>query len=254
MSADAALSPLVPTVPAWRRHAVALSAGLHLATAMAILWFPALPPRDLGKGAFTIELVAAPPPEPQQPPPESPKPEAPKPEPPKPEPPKPELAKPQLAKPEPPKASPPAKAPPRPAPATPAAQPAPAQPVMTEGAAESPPATTATTDSAAPAASVPVPAPAARGAERDDYLRMVWARIMRFRPERVPFAGLARLRFTLGADGSLTAVEIAESSGSGLLDRAALDAVRRAAPFPAPPGLSESELTFEIPFQFRRAG
>lgn len=239
MSADAALSPLVPTVPAWRRHAVALSAGLHLATAMAILWFPALPPRDLGKGAFTIELVAAPPlpPQPQQPPPESPKPE----------PPKPELAKPPLAKPEPPKASPPAKPQPtpRPAPAAkaaPAAMPAPAQPVMSEVAA----------DNSAPAASVP--APAARGAERDDYLRMVWARIMRFRPERVPFAGLARLRFTLGADGSLTAVEIAESSGSGLLDRAALDAVRRAAPFPAPPGLSGTELTFEIPFQFRRAG
>ncbi|MCR6628564.1 MAG: cell envelope integrity protein TolA [Magnetospirillum sp.] len=121
------------------------------------------------------------------------------------------------------------------------------QPLLTESNA--PVAEPATTQAAPPVA---VGGPAGRAAERDDYVRLLWSRIMRFRPERVPFAGTARLHFTLGADGSLQAVEISASSGSGLLDRIALDAVKRASPFPLPPAdLPMDMLTFEIPFQFR---
>lgn len=220
-------------------RAVAFSAALHLLLAAA--WMIAPPPsRDLGAEAMTVELLAeAAKPEPAPPTPEPAKPEPPKPEA-KPEPPKP-APKPM------PKPIPAARAPtptpaPIPATSTATAREAAAQPVMS--AAEAPPAA-----EAAPAANaVAAPPIASRTAERDDYLRMVWSRIMRFRPERVPFAGTTRLRFTLAADGALLTVDIAESSGSGLLDRAALDAVRRAAPFPPPPA---DALTFEIPFQFR---
>lgn len=223
-------------------RAVAFSAALHLLLAAA--WMIAPPPsRDLGAEAMTVELLA-----------EAAKPD---PAPPTPEPAKPEPQKPE-AKPEPPKPAP--KPVPKPTPAPRAATPAPsaatlppatstatasdpaAQPVMS--AAEAPPAA----ETAPAANAVAAPPIASRTAERDDYLRMVWSRIMRFRPERVPFAGTTRLRFTLAADGALLTVDIAESSGSGLLDRAALDAVRRAAPFPPPPS---DALTFEIPFQFR---
>lgn len=220
-------------------RAVAFSAALHLLLAAA--WMVAPPPsRDLGAEAMTVELLAeSAKPEPSPPTPEPAKPEPPKAEP-KPEPPKP--APKPMPKPIPaPRAATPA---PSAAPSTATASETAAQPVMS--AAEAPPA--AETAPAASANAVAAPPIASRTAERDDYLRMVWSRIMRFRPERVPFAGTTRLRFTLVADGALLTVDIAESSGSGLLDRAALDAVRRAAPFPPPPA---DALTFEIPFQFR---
>ncbi|HLO79166.1 MAG TPA: energy transducer TonB, partial [Magnetospirillum sp.] len=64
--------------------------------------------------------------------------------------------------------------------------------------------------------------------------------------------GLTRLRFILDQQGDLISVEVAESSGNSALDRAALAAVRRAAPFPQPPNtMPASALNFEIPFRFR---
>lgn len=227
---------LLPTAHARRPHALALSALLHGLLAVAWLLMPPMAPHDVGAAPLVVELLNVPPP--------------PEPEPPSPQPPQPELAKPApLPKPAPsPKPSPA----PRPVPATPVAPPpAPspaAQPVSSE-----PPAAPVPAAAEPSAGALPVAAPAMRGAERDDYLRLVWARVMRFRPERVPFAGTARLRFTLAADGALVTAELAESSGSGMLDRAALDALHRAAPFPTPPpGLADP--TFEIPFQFRPAG
>lgn len=239
------------TLTARRPGAAVLSAGLHVLVLTAWLLVPSPKPHDLGAGVLTVQVLLEPPP--PQPEPES-EPE-PKPEPPQPPPPEP-------AKPEPPPPPKPApvkplpKPTPRPAPvAAPLAEPAPtdtpattdapaAQPVMTDSAATATPA---------PAANaVALGNPAARQAERNDYLRIVWARIMRFRPDRVRLTGTTRLSFALGLDGNLLSVEIAESSGSDLLDRTALDAVRRAAPFPPPPlGSTLADLAFSIPFQFR---
>lgn len=224
-------------------RALVLSATLHALVALAWLIAPT-PKRDLGAGALTIQLLVETPPAPEPPKPDPAKPEPAKPEPAKPEP-KPEAPKPAPTKPLPKPATPP---PPAAAPAAPApiaAASEPAQPVMSSTPAP------AAAESAPAAPAISVGAPNARSVERDDYLRMVWARILRHRPEKVPFAGTTRLRFTLAADGALVEVEVAESSGSGLLDRAALDAVRRAAPFPPPPTLSAEALRFEIPFQFR---
>lgn len=239
------------TLPPRQRRALTLSAALHAVVAAAWLIAPT-PSHDLGAGALTVQLLVETPPAPEPPAPEPPRPEAAQPEP-KPELPKPETPKPLPAKPT-PRPAPRAPAPTpaqaaavtENAPAAPAATNEPAQPVMS-----SEPAEPAAAASAPAAPAVSVGAPNARNVERDDYLRMVWSRIMRHRPARVPFAGLTRLRFTLATDGTLVDVEVAETSGSGVLDRAALDAVRQAAPFPPPPPLSADALRFEIPFQFR---
>jgi len=50
------------------------------------------------------------------------------------------------------------------------------------------------------------------------------------------WGGRAVVAFTLVADGSITGLELRQSSGHGVLDEAALEAIRRAAPF-APPGV-----------------
>lgn len=215
--------------PGW-----ALSVMVHGMAAAVWIMAPPLNADLAGPDSLQVEILfeQPPPPEPEPPQPEPPKPEPPKPEPPRPEPPKPAPKPRPAAKPSTPVVS-----------ETPVSEPA--QPVMSE---QPPPTTAPTTASAAPVA---VATPVARNAGRDDYLRMVWSRIMRFRPDRVPFAGTTRLSFILGSDGSLLSVEIAESSGSGLLDSAALEAVRRAAPFPPPPTTFGNDLAFTIPFQFR---
>lgn len=215
-----------------RPGALALSAVVHGMVLAA--WMIAPPPvrQYLAAGAMTVELLTERPPEP-------------------PTPPQPQPTQPQPPPPVPPKASPRPPARPSPAarqsPAAPAA--AESRPLMTEDAVPAPDPAAAST---APAPAVALGTPAGRAVERDDYLRMVWARIMRFRPERVPLAGTTLLRFVVGADGELTSVEVAQSSGSALLDRAALDAMRRAAPFPPPPDSTMVATAFEIPFQFRR--
>lgn len=47
--------------------------------------------------------------------------------------------------------------------------------------------------------------------------------------------GRVLVRFGITADGQVSSLKIAESSGRDLLDRAVLEAVRKAAPFPRPP-------------------
>lgn len=227
---------------------MALSAMVHGALMAAWIYVPAPDLHQLGIGAMTVQVVL------EQPPPEPP---AATPEP-QPEPkPQPVTAPP---KPVPPNPMPPVKpmktAPAKPSPVAaptapaaeselPAAAPA-AQPVMSDAPAP-------VAEGTAAAGATALGSPNARNVERDDYLRIVWSRIMRYRPARVPVAGTTRLRFTLDAGGELVTVEVAEGSGSATLDRAALDAVRRAAPFPPPPSSSAPVQHFEIPFQFRPA-
>jgi len=44
-----------------------------------------------------------------------------------------------------------------------------------------------------------------------------------------------KVRFVIRSDGTVQDVEVVEGSGYPLLDRAAVEAVERAAPFPEPP-------------------
>lgn len=66
-------------------------------------------------------------------------------------------------------------------------------------------------------------------------------------------SGHVMVEIAVDRGGNLVAARIEESSGSDLLDAAALDTVRRAAPFPAPPpGLPYAEVSgIVLPVFFR---
>lgn len=57
--------------------------------------------------------------------------------------------------------------------------------------------------------------------------------------------GKALVGFEIGASGTLASVRILRSSGSAALDKAALDHIRRAAPFPPPPA-APARFSFEF--------
>ena len=65
--------------------------------------------------------------------------------------------------------------------------------------------------------------------------------------------GEAQVAFTVQADGSATSIRVVSSSGSPVLDQAAVDAVRRASPFPPiPPEAGRRQWPFAVPVLFRR--
>jgi protein TonB len=64
-------------------------------------------------------------------------------------------------------------------------------------------------------------------------------------------AGIVRVAFSIGETGRLISVRVAASSGSTILDDAAIDLIRRAQPFSPPPqGLKASELNFVAPIRY----
>lgn len=92
---------------------------------------------------------------------------------------------------------------------------------------------------------------ASRGAVRT-YGGRVQGRIARYRPSGRGQKGTTIISFGVSSSGRLRFARIARSSGNKALDRAALNAVRRASPFPRPPaGMTSRQLTFSFPFRFR---
>lgn len=66
-------------------------------------------------------------------------------------------------------------------------------------------------------------------------------------------SGVATVSFTVSASGEASGVRIASSSGQAELDQAAVDAVRRASPFPDIPGAAgRSSWSFSVPIAFKR--
>jgi protein TonB len=64
-------------------------------------------------------------------------------------------------------------------------------------------------------------------------------------------AGVAVVRFTVGPGGELVSREIATSSGSKILDDAAIASIDRAAPFPPMPSDVKNEpMVVSVPFRF----
>lgn len=68
---------------------------------------------------------------------------------------------------------------------------------------------------------------------------------------RSKVAGTVVVKFKIGFDGELISREIATSSGSDILDKAAMAALDRAAPFPKMPREASNEpLVVSVPFKF----
>ena len=123
----------------------------------------------------------------------------------------------------------------------------------------SPPATDSDADRSAP--------PSAAGASarhqtvgvkalHDEYLRKVLTRIARFKrypreARRDGAVGRVMVRFTILRDGRLRSPQLTDSSGDSRLDRAALEMLSRASPFPPmPPGLSAGKLELSLPIEY----
>jgi periplasmic protein TonB len=63
--------------------------------------------------------------------------------------------------------------------------------------------------------------------------------------------GKVVVKAVINADGSVDDVEISQSSGSTTLDKAAVDLMRRAAPFSLPHSLGKPRVTIKIPMNYR---
>lgn len=98
------------------------------------------------------------------------------------------------------------------------------------------------------AASGAAPAPDSTGgqAAAASYPGQVLRQITRVRRQNAPARGSVVVRFAIAASGALADVSVAQSSGSAALDRLALDHIRRAAPFPAPPAGAQTAFSFEF--------
>lgn len=68
--------------------------------------------------------------------------------------------------------------------------------------------------------------------------------------ERAGVKGKVMVSFTISSSGGVSGVRIAASSGSPVLDEAALNAVRKAAPFPAIPEGGRNPWPFTLPFEY----
>jgi protein TonB len=65
--------------------------------------------------------------------------------------------------------------------------------------------------------------------------------------------GVVQLQFLVSANGAVSGVKVVKSGGSPVLDKAAVEAAERAAPFPKIPGESgKSSWLFLVPLDFRR--
>ncbi len=89
------------------------------------------------------------------------------------------------------------------------------------------------------------------------YLREVYRRLAAHK-DYPPMArrqhqqGVVMLRFTISASGQVDGSGISRSSGYNLLDRAALETLKKVGRFPPfPTGLTRSQLTIEVPLAFR---
>lgn len=205
-----------------------------------------------------IEVELLPPPKPEPPPPEPIKP----PEPPKPEPPPPPQPKPR-AKPPKPVEPPPVTPPPVEQPVAPAPEPLPVPAVAPEpppppviAAApkvEEPPVFTAPPPPPEP----PRPTAQEISSARENYgsvLARAFAKHKQYPrlAQMRGWQGVAKVRLEVDAGGSMISSVISESSGHDILDRQALEMVKKAMPLPQPPDALRGEpFTIIVPIVFR---
>jgi len=86
-----------------------------------------------------------------------------------------------------------------------------------------------------------------------NYPGKVLQKLRRALPRRSSGKGEVYISFRVSANGSVGSIRIARSSGSPALDSAALETVRRAAPFPPIPAeAGRSSWDFDLPLTFKR--
>jgi protein TonB len=78
------------------------------------------------------------------------------------------------------------------------------------------------------------------------YPSEVMRRISRVSKPRVSSRGTAIVAFSVSGTGGLSSLSISRSSGSAVLDQAALLVIRTAAPFPAPPRGAQRDFSINI--------
>lgn len=84
------------------------------------------------------------------------------------------------------------------------------------------------------------------------YLGQIYEEVKRAKVNpRSRSTGTVIVKFTIGTDGALLSREVLKSSGTPVLDNAAIAALERAAPFPGiPPEVSPRPMTFTQTFRF----
>ncbi|WP_448133176.1 energy transducer TonB [Stenotrophomonas rhizophila] len=235
--------PLSPRLPAFgERHARALAAGItalvHVGVFVALLWTQTYSPANLPPPpAERTQLILLPPRAPEVPLEEivAPTPST--------------AASVAKQKPEPPRPLP--QTPPRATANWVIPPPTPPQPTPDSPAPQQQEASVA----AAPP-SPPLPAgPSEATPGRDSWEGRVMARLERFR--RYPNAararrqeGITQLRVSVARDGSLLALSLEATSGFPLLDQAALETFRRAAPLPKVPEERPAPVELSFPVEF----
>jgi protein TonB len=96
---------------------------------------------------------------------------------------------------------------------------------------------------------LPAPAAASPG-EISRYAHEVRAALARNKPKGRRLRGTATIMFVISQSGKVAAARVSRTSGNEQLDRIVLKTVESAS-FPRPPaGMSESQLTYVIPFRF----
>jgi len=119
------------------------------------------------------------------------------------------------------------------------------------------PASTAGAASAAPESEGATGDASAAMDVRTEYLAGVVARLLRarrypWRARQRRIEGVLKVSLTICADGSVDGVRVLASSGSRILDQAALEMVERASPFaPIPKALGTEEIRVSVPVAFR---
>ena len=87
---------------------------------------------------------------------------------------------------------------------------------------------------------------AAGNAAASNYPGLVMRKLSRSGKPRVNARGTAVIAFSIAPNGGLSSVSLARSSGTAALDRAALQLVRAAGPFPKPPAGARRSFSVQI--------
>jgi periplasmic protein TonB len=130
-------------------------------------------------------------------------------------------------------------------------QAAPQDPIEASTAAAPPAATEVSAKPAAPAAGHVSRLLSASTLRWERSLVAHLERSKRYPREAAGRSGVARLAFSIDREGRLLDSWIVKSSGSAILDAQTLALVRRAEPFPPPPGdVADDQLSFVVPIRY----